>query len=493
MGVEHLGAPDWKPWIDESMEEGRAKAKSEAKARKEKLGDRFKGLNYAYVDPEVLYKYNAYDVAATHRLEAFFDSDLAERPELQRLYSHLLDISNMLVHVEQNGMLVDMDYNAQLEEEIREALGEIEFDTGGNNFNLTKTRKRSKTLFNPNSPPQVHKFLNWLGIKVEDTRKGTIADLVRHYELTGERDDILGFCKLLLEHRDASKTLGTFVLGLRNAAIDGVIHPDFGMMSKTGRLTGKNPNPQNFPRGSRLRKQIIPRPGKVFVHADYAQAELRVMCWLAKDENLRALFADTSIDIFDNMAMQMFGKAEFDSWTYEYRKNVRGGFTKPAAYGSAYGRGPQAIADSWGIPLWKARQLQQEFFKLIPDVVKFQQMIAEQAVAGEDVVTIFGRHRRFKLVVDSNYVDVMNEAKAFLPQSTANDICLTAAMELDAAGIPIVNLIHDDIMAEVDKCDAEEAMRLMSKVMVETAERITDGFVNFRADPGMAMSYGELK
>lgn len=493
MGVEHLGAPDWKPWIDESMEEGRRAAKAAAKARKEKLGKRFNGLNYAFVDPEVLYKYNAYDVAATHRLEAFFDEDLDRVPGLRDLYNRLLDYSNMLVHVEQNGMAVDLDYNAALEEEFRAELGEIEFDTGGQNFNTAKTRKDKTALFNPNAPHQVKAFLESLGIDVPNTQRGTIDDIIKHCEITGERDDLLDFCKTLLTYRGDSKVLNTYILGLRNTLIDGAIHPDFSLLSTSGRLKGREPNPQNFPRGWKLRRQIVPRPGKIFVHADYAQAELRVMAWLAKDENLRALFADTSIDIFNNIAIKMWGQSTFDSWADEYAKNIRGSLVKPMAYGSAYGRGPNAIADSWGIPLWEARKMQQEFFKLIPDVVKEQERIAEMAVAGEDIVTVFGRRRRFRLVTGQNYVDVMNEAKAFKPQSVANDICLTAAVELDKQGLPLVNLIHDDIMAEVDKCDAEEAMRLMSKTMVETAELICEGFVKFKADAGTGMSYGDLK
>src|SRR5919206_774455 len=78
MGREHLGAPQWKHWIKDSMEEGRRRAKAKAKARGEKIGDRFKGLDYSLVDRNVLHKYNAYDVGVTRRLDDHFTPLLEE-------------------------------------------------------------------------------------------------------------------------------------------------------------------------------------------------------------------------------------------------------------------------------------------------------------------------------------------------------------------------------------------------------------------------------
>ena len=66
----------------------------------------------------------------------------------------------------------------------------------------------------------------------------------------------------------------------------------FGPPSRTwsrprGRLSSTDPNLQNIPvrteLGSEIRKMFVPRPGWVFVDADYSQIELRVLAHIAGD------------------------------------------------------------------------------------------------------------------------------------------------------------------------------------------------------------------
>jgi uracil-DNA glycosylase family 4 len=475
MGREYLGTPQWKHVIKDSMEEGRRKAKAEAKARGEKIGDRFKGLDYGLVDTDVLHKYNAIDVGVTYRLKEYFDKRLEGKPELIRLYNWLLSVSQMLTHVEQRGIEIDLDYNHELEKEYRELLDSLDF---GENLDQ----------FNPNSVPQVRKFLESIGFTPEDTRADTIREIVARYEMTGERDDVVDFCNTLLEHRGASKMMSTYVIGLRNSLIDGAAHSDYSLLSSTGRLKSRNPNAQNTPQGSKLRRQYVARQGKIFVHADFGQAELRVMAWLAKDETLRQMFMSPG-DLFTDMCYVVY--PDYGSFPPDVQHNCRK-LIKTIAYGTAYNRGATAIAKAFSMPVAEAMKIQSDFNAKIPDVIKYRDRIMAQAANCEDLVTVFGRHRRFRLVTDQNITDVKNEAAAHMPQSTANDICLTAAVEADKQGIPIVNLIHDDIMAEVDKGDEEEAGRLLSKIMIETAETVTEGYVPFKADVEVARSYGDF-
>lgn len=476
---EKLGAPPWKHTIDESMKANQAKAKAEAKANKEKIGNRFRGIDYSMVDDDILWKYNAMDVAATRLLRDHFDKEIDRVPGLRKLYDFLLDATQMLIHVEQRGIGIDEEYNLNLEKELRAELGELCFETGLDNFN-------------PRSPDQVKRFLDSVGFPVPDTRAHTLAELVKSNEVTGEREDVADFCRTLLEHRGASKLLNTYVLGLRKAIVDGSIHPDFSLLSTTGRTKGKNPNPQNVPRASKLRKQFRARPGRVYIGCDYGQAELRTMAWLAKDLGLQELFRNTEVYIFDVIALRIFGDV-FNTWDAEKQKDVHGSLTKPLAYGSAYGRGPSAIADSFGVPISEAKKIQQDFFEMIPGVRAYQRQVKEIATGCGDLVTPFGRRRRFRLVTDENWHEVCNEAMAHMPQSIASDICLTSAIRLDAMGIPIVNLVHDQIISEPDKHEAEECARLQRQVMVDTAEEITEGFVPWKADVEIGDTYGTFR
>lgn len=477
MGREILGTPRWKHWTKDSMEEGRRQAKAGAKARGERIGKRFEGLNYAFIDREILYKYNAYDVAVTRRLRDHFEPEVAAYDGLPALYDRLLDYSHMLTHVEQRGMLIDEELNTQLERELNEELDGLKF--GG-----------MPDEFNPRSVPQVKKFLELTGLQIEDTRARTIKGLVDYYKVTGERPEIVDFCTTLLKSRDLGKQLSTYVVGLRKTLIDWVAHPDYSLMSSTGRLKARAPNSQNCPHGSRLRGQYIARPGKILIQADYKQAELRVMAWLAKDYTLRAMFA-TPGDLFTDMCRDIY--SDYDTKSAVERGILRK-LIKTIAYGTAYNRGASAIALEFGVSISRARKIQADFNAKIPEVIKYRDGIMDIAVNCGDLVTVFGRRRQFRLVTDQNWHDVRNEAAAHMPQSTANDICLTSAVELDKMGLPIVNLIHDAIIAEVDiGSDEQEAEHLMRKVMVGTAEEVTEHFVKWEVDIAKARSYGDFK
>lgn len=487
LGRERLGTPRWKHWVDDSMERGRQAAKAEAKARKEKLGDRFNGKNYGWIDRDTLHKYNAYDVAVTHRLEPGLDAELAEHEGLPELYNRLLDYSQMLIHVEQRGMMIDMELNYELERQLNGELSDLDFASILGGFK-PQTKTGSKD-FNPRSVPHVKQFLEFTGLQVEDTRARTIKGLRDLYEVTQERPDVVEFCNTLLDSRDLGKQLSTYVIGLRKTLVDGIAHPDYSLMSSTGRLRARNPNSQNTPQGSKLRRQYVARPGKVYVQGDYGQAELRVMAYLAKDMTLRQMFMSPG-DLFTDMCIDLY--PHFKGLPGEEQKNLRK-LIKTIAYGTAYNRGANAIALDFGIPVSRARKIQRDFNAKIPDVIKYRDKIMEIALNCGDLVTVFGRRRQFRLVTGQNMIDIGNEAAAHMPQSTANDICLTSAVELDKGGLPIVNLIHDAIIAEVDKCDAEEVGHLMRTTMIRVAENVTEGFVPWKVDIETGRSYGDFE
>jgi len=82
--------------------------------------------------------------------------------------------------------------------------------------------------------------------------------------------------------------LSTFVEGLKNNR-DGndIVHPDFMQcVTATGRLSSRNPNFQNMPRGSTfaIRRAMVSRfEGGNILEADYSQLEFRVAGYLAND------------------------------------------------------------------------------------------------------------------------------------------------------------------------------------------------------------------
>ena len=75
----------------------------------------------------------------------------------------------------------------------------------------------------------------------------------------------------------------------------------------TGRWSGTDGlNPQNFRRGSELRRSIIAPPGYVILVADLAQIELRLNLWFCKEAYWLGLLLD-GIDIYQASAANYFG------------------------------------------------------------------------------------------------------------------------------------------------------------------------------------------
>ncbi len=116
---------------------------------------------------------------------------------------------------------------------------------------------------------------------------------------------------------------------------DGRIHGTFNQtITATGRISSTEPNLQNIPvrmeLGRLIRKVFVPKPGCVFVDADYSQIELRVLAHLSGDERLIQAYRDAE-DIHRITASQVF-HIPFDEVTPLQRRNA-----KAVNFGIVYG------------------------------------------------------------------------------------------------------------------------------------------------------------
>jgi DNA polymerase I-like protein with 3'-5' exonuclease and polymerase domains len=257
--------------------------------------------------------------------------------------------------------------------------------------------------------------------------------------------------------------------------------------STSGRLASRNPNLQNIVRDKTIRRQFtVAKPDNIFVQADYKQAEGRVITWLAQDEYLRTIFADESRDLFDELSDGLYGVG---NWAKEER--VR---TKAFFYGLSYGREAYSIGLEYGMSVRDAEERLRAFMDLIPATAAWQRKIRKAVLDGEDLITPFGRRRRFYLITDQNKKDVLNEALSFLPQSTASDICLSALIRLRPLlrGLGFIRLtIHDALVVECAERNLEEVSHLLKTEMVAAGNRIQD-YVPFSVDISQGKNWGEL-
>ena len=119
---------------------------------------------------------------------------------------------------------------------------------------------------------------------------GFKTDRITLNKIAGEAEgEFKDFIDSILRHNAISTYLNTFVEGLQNFTNDnGLLHPKFMQaVTATGRLSSRDPNFQNQPRGNTfpIRKVIQSRfKGGQIIEVDFAQLEFRTAVFLAQDK-----------------------------------------------------------------------------------------------------------------------------------------------------------------------------------------------------------------
>ena len=488
MGMELLGTPDWKHDIQPYLK-----------------GPNGKGpVDYANIPSDLLYKYNAFDVHVTRLLHRYFSDQIRERG-LEDAYRFMLRVSNMLTLVEPRGLGFDIPYSEELATKYQAEREDLERNLPIVCDPEAKGKKlRIPHLLNPDSPRQVLKYYRDHGVELENTEADTLKLLLDEPRV---REEVKATTRLILDIRAITKMDGTFVTGLRKKVTsEGTVHPSFLIHGTTsGRLSARNPNSQNIPRADQIKRQFISRSeDRILIGVDMSQAELRVLTWLAKEELTREVFNDPSRDLFVELCRSMFPLRYPASMSDAEVKKASSAeapgepsirtLVKTFAYGIAYGRTAEGIAadPQFNMDVTIARKHMQVFEQTIPNIIAFLERAADQACRGEALQTPFGRQRRFHLVTAQNRHAIRNEAKSFYAQSIASDIVLEAACRLTAQGVFIVNLVHDAIYADHPKDEAEDVRDLISNVMVQVGEELTDGYVRFAVVGKIGRSWADV-
>lgn len=465
---KYLGMPSWKGWAREYTR---------------------KTHDYASIPPEILYKYNAMDVYGDWYLLQYLTRVIQSEPKrLPKVALHEFRMSNLFQDIEANGVGIDVSYLDRLREEYDESevpvLARIRTLTGDEEFN-------------PGSWQQVKRFFAKEGVELKSTdEKHLLAAPLKQ-----ERDPILWELRdLLLEIRGIRKMRGTYVDGFKKRLRDNIVYPQFWVHgTTTGRLSSRDPNIQNVPRDKKLRSIVVPRAaGRTMVQVDYSQAELRVMACLSKDDYLISLFQKDSPDFFDALMPIAYPGVDVTSLKPGRKKDMRARL-KGVIYGMSYGRQAAAIAVALGMPIPEAAQIMSNYFKQAPALYDWREWVKATALDPEHtLVSPFGRQYQAEVVTGRNQQSVVNSALAFLPQSTASDMCVVAAMAVNGrlrtgqyGDTLIIATIHDAILLDVPNKHIESVERMVEEEMVAAGKATFGDMVYFGAEPGHGPSWAD--
>ncbi len=487
LAQEYLGAPAYDKEIEKYTGTGDAK-------------------DFGKVPKPLLYKYNAYDVHCTRLLKRMYQKMLEEAgQEIRDLYARLLTWSDLLMDLEYNGISVDLSYMEELSKKLEHSLLLKEYKLSLAAYKIRPEGYEKGNGINPRSPLQIKKFFNDCGIGLKSTDEETLTKIINYKKDFPEHDALIRrFAQRILDYRSDQRVKSTYVDGISQRAYKNRVHSSYLLHgTTTGRTSSRNPNLQNIPRNSPVKRLFVAsEPDRVICNVDYSQAELRNLTFFAQEPYFQEIFNDPRRDVFDELVPEMFpgaNKLLDDPVQFKEQRTM----VKTYVYGLSYGRTEYGIARGFGISVDLAKKHKQRFFATIPNIIAWQNWVKRSVLQGDDLVSPYGRHRRYALITDENQQDIMNEALAFLPQSTSSDMCLTAAVEMNnewldydttlKAQPKIVNMVHDCIMFECHIDDAERLCERVSKAMVDASKFVVGDYVKFATDYSYAYSWGDIK
>jgi DNA polymerase-1 len=391
---------------------------------------------------------------AVLRLNTWFDAQLQQTLELQRVYTGIEQpLIEVLTQVEHTGTLLDVDYLHSLSEKFRGRIEQLEreaHEEAGEVFNLSSPKQLGVILFEKQGLPVLQKTATGQ----PSTNEEVLTELALTYDLP----------KKILEHRHLSKLVGTYtdpLPGMVNADT-GRVHTTYNQAgAATGRFSSNDPNLQNIPvrseEGRAIRKAFIAPEGYRMVAADYSQIELRIMTHLSQDANLISAFKEGK-DIHRATAAEVIGVPE-DEVTSEQRRSA-----KAINFGLIYGMSAFGLAKQLGVSRGEAQQYVDNYFERYPGVKRYMEQTRSEASEKGYVETLFGRRLYLPDIKASKQMlrKAAERTAINAPmQGTAADIIKRAMVDVQAwlgnrqDGPRMIMQVHDELVFEVPESQVD--------------------------------------
>lgn len=229
------------------------------------------------------------------------------------------------------------------------------------------------------------------------------------------------FLDSLLELRGLEKMYKTYILGWsEKVQDDDCLHGRYLIHgTDSGRLSSQEPNMQQIPKTSvdpNIKKQLVAKPGTLYLVCDFSQAELRIMAHLSGDETYLNAF-NSGQDPHLAIAAKKYGIPYEEAYKIYDDENhpdhgiwkVRRKQAKQIAFGLIYGIGAKLLAVKLSDPksglIVTPEEAQQEmdtFFKQHPKLKTFKAKQEKFLKKYGYLKSLFGRKRRLPQIYSDN-------------------------------------------------------------------------------------------
>ena len=457
---------------------------------------------------------NAMDADFTLRAYNAMRSDMTKK-NVHHVYEKLLKkILVVASDIEHRGILVDTQCVKDFDVLLTKEIGELE----------TKLSELSVIAdVNPKSNADMGLLLftkEGFGLRAVEFSKKTKAPSITEAHLKKVAVTAQGnakeYIELLLKYKGRVKQHKTYVKGVEKATAyneDGRVYSSYNFGNVvTGRLScstysvGKDRKGISFhtlPRPDEddpinLRSMMTADDDKVFVAADFSQAELRVLAQCCKDKNLIEAF-NSGQDLHRFTASLVFGK-DPNEVTKQERQ-----IAKSVSFLIVYGGGPNKLAEQIGKSVGYCKNIFRAYQDAFPKVFDWINFVHKFVKSNGYAVSIFGRRRHLPNVTSPNrkyQYRALRQGMNFVIQSSASDLMLHSILRLEkylkATGLDaqILATVHDSVEVQCSKKDLSKTVELMKYVLQSTEDFKTlyglDFIVPFEVDVEAGKSFGNM-
>ena len=402
-----------------------------------------------------------------------------------------------------------------------------------------KKANQGKEIFNLNSTQQLSwLFFDKLGMKpTSRTEKGApCLDAETLEELSGQH----AFADKIIDYKKLQKLLGTYIIGILERQINGVLHTSMLQFGTTsGRFSSTDPNLMNIPRtkdedsglsplvvhySNEIKKGFVAPKGYKIIDSDYSQLEPRCYAEASGDPALQQVFKD-NLDLYSAIAIaslkdckEFSARKKDKNYFGIHKAEKRYGF-KQIVLAIVYGAEAGQVSYLLDCSKVEAQEIINAYLNAYPGLKKYISDTEVEVVTKGYVKTKFGRVRHlpkakqiykeygWKILnpifasknhlkdVRYKFKNMLNNAKNFKIQGVAGHI-INRAMLRKVRMIKEHNLdcwialmVHDEIVEIVREDQAELSARLLKEAM-ETTTLLS---VPLIADPKIADNWKDAK
>lgn len=409
---------------------------------------------------EPYWSYGALDTVLTMRLfERFWDKTAPGKP-YSIPYELEMNTRRITTKMELNGARLDLDYSKKKYQELIDYTDQV-----------AQWAKSSYGLAIGSNQQLVRQFesLDFEITELTDKgQKSASKDQLKLISRDGSAE-AKQLADTTLKYRQALKLANTYFANFINDNTDGFVHPSINTMgARTGRMSIQNPALQTLPKGDdTVRRAFLPKDDDhVIITSDLDQVEFRMFATLSQDPNLIQLFLRsdaTGSDPFTEIGREVYQDPSM------VKSDKRRSLIKGVVYGRLYGAGVSKQALTAGVPEEQMRAVSNAFDERYPGMQRFQKFVEQTGSArleaeGQGYVHTW-TGRRIPCDEDRVYTLVN-----YLIQGGAAEVFKSNLVKLDQADLTdlLIVPVHDEIVLNAPREDAEEIKQLVRKCMTTT-------------------------